>query len=304
MKKLAIIGNSETPSKLLELFRKMTPGSSGIWKNLQGVDNLEEADYYAVIDWLPPNLGVDESKCIFLGAHPEGMQSYRDMSNYKGLKMYDCKHTFGFLEWWIKYDYDFLSNLKPPTKKKFWPCAIVSNASSQSYHKKRIEFLERFSKRMSDNFVDGFSFAFSLHGRIVPTTEEMKHWYRGPVGSADGRGFAACGNDHMTGKEEVLLDHEYIVEFDANGENYFSERVADDMLLWCMPIYWGGSGVHKYLPEKSFRYFDINGDGDDVMKIVSSDFYNKNLTYLAEARNLILNKYQFWPRVHEAIFNE
>lgn len=298
MKKVAFVGNSETPEKLLELFRKMTPGNSGIWKNLQGVASYKEADYFAVIDWLPPNLGIDESKCVFLGAHPETMQAYRNMSNYKGLKMYDCRHTIGFLEWWIKYDYDFLSKLEPPTKTK-QVCAIVSNANTQSYHKDRLSWLDRFT-----NLIATQKQEFNLYGRIVPFTEPMKKVYRGPCGSLDARGFAASGNDHMTGKEEVLLEHKYIIEFDATGSNYFSERVLDDMLLWCMPIYWGGKSVHNYLPSKSFQYFDIIINGADVLDIINSNFYEEHIEDLRQARNLLLNKYQLWPRVHEAIFGE
>lgn len=295
MKKLAFIGNSEPPSVLLELFRKMTPKRSGIWKNLQGVDNYADADYFAVIDWLPPHLGIDESKCIFLGAHPETMQAYRDMSGYKGLKMYDCKYTFGFGEWWIKYDYDYLSNLKPEMSKSKKLGAIVSNANSQAYHKKRLTWLEEFTKSNID---------FNLYGRIIPTSPNMLKYYRGPCGSMDARGaVSANGNDHMSGKEQVYENHEYMIEFDATGENYFSERIFDCLLLWSVPIYWGGSNLHKYIPSKSFIYLDIDKYNLDMLNFEDEGYLNR-LPYIAQARNLLLNKYQIWPRVHEAIFGE
>lgn len=301
MDKLAFVGNSESPSKLLELFRKQTPGRSGVWGELTGIDNYEEAEYFAVIDRIPNNLRsvVKEDKCVFLGAHPETMQAYQDMSSFKGIKMYDLKHTFGFLEWWIKYDYDFLSKLEAPKKLQNL-CAIISNANTQSYHKARLSWVSTFCKKQDLDF--------NLYGRLNPNITSnvvgITKYYKGPCGSLDARGFAVSGNDHMSGKEDVLFPHRYIVEFDATGENYFSERVADDMLLWCMPIYWGGSNVHKYLPENSFRYFDINGSGEDVLKIINSNFYDEHIEDLSRARRILLDELQIWPRVHQAIYGK
>lgn len=292
MKKLAFVGNGESPEYLLNLFKKMTPGNSGEWGQLKGINNYKDADYFMVIDWLPPGLGIDPKKCVFLSGHPETMQAYRDMSSYQCLAKADAKETFGFLEFWIKYDYDYLANLKPMEKTKTL-CAVVSNARTQSYHTKRIDWLHRFCASNPKEF--------DLHGRIVPDSA-MKPFYRGACGDADGRGFAASGKDHMIGKEQVLEEHKYIAEFDATGANYWSERVADAMLLWCMPLYWGGSGVHKCLPENSFRYIDINGNGEDVKEIIKSGFYEKHMEDLAKARDLILNKYQLWARTHEFIF--
>jgi hypothetical protein len=216
------------------------------------------------------------------------------MSNYRGLKMYDCKHTLGFLEFWLKYDYDYLSNLKPMTKTKKLG-AILSNADTQKYHRDRLEWLKRFT--------DSSPVDFNLHGRIIPSTENMKKYYRGVCGSWDPRGAASSGgNDHMSGKEEVLAEHEFMLEFDATGENYFSERIADCLLMWASPIYYGGRNLHKYLPPECFSYLDINGNGDDVKAIMNSNLYQSKLQYISEARDLLLNKYQIWPRVHEGIF--
>ena len=278
----------------------MTPARSGVWKDLVGTGSIEEADYFAVIDYLPREYlkTVDQSKCVFLGAHPETMQAYRNMDEYRGLKMYDARKTFGFGEWWIKYDYDYLKALKPPTKNNQMGC-IMSNADSQSYHKIRLEWLKRFCSELPQNQ------EFNLYGRIVPSSSAVNKYYRGVCGSSDARGAASAdGNDHMSGKESVYEQHKYMIEFDATGQNYFSERVFDCMLLWSMPIYWGGTGLHKYLPENSFRYLNINADIKSVLNIANSNYYEDNIESLAKARNLLLDKYQIWARVHEAIYGE
>lgn len=295
MKNLAFVGNGEPPARLLEIFRKQTPGSKGEWGSLRGIDNYKHADYFMVIDFLPSHLGIDPAKCVFLNAHPETLvKSYKDMSRYRCLKKVDAKDGLGFLEWWIKYDYDYLKALKPPVKTKNLG-SIVSNAQTDRSHILRLDWLKRFTKR------DGLD--FNLHGRIQPSTPGMSRYYRGVCGSGDRRGAAASGgNDHMSGKEQVYLDHKYMLEFDNIGKHYFSERVLDCMLLWAMPIYFGGQSVHKYLPPESFRYLNINGDGKDVLDIVNSGFYEKHIDDLSKARNILLDNLQLWPKTHHLIF--
>lgn len=296
MKTISFIGNSEPPDKLLELFRKFTPNKLGIWGQLKGEPHYN-TDYYGVIDYLPDSLRdrIDTSKVVYLGAHPPSMQAYRDMSQYKGIKMYDCKHTFGFGEWWLNFTYDELTAMQPPVKTKKLG-AIVSNADTQFYHVKRLEWLKRFT---DSNPTD-----FDLHGRIIPTTDNMKKYYRGVCGSWDPRGAASSGgNDHMSGKEQVTLEHEYIIEFDAYNENhYFGERIFDTLLGWASPIYWGGTNLHQYLPPECFSYLDIDGKGDDVKAIMSSNLYQSKLPFISKARNILLNELQLWPRIHRAIF--
>jgi hypothetical protein len=87
-------------------------------------------------------------------------------------------------------------------------------------------------------------------------------------------------------------------------ENYFSERLFDSMLMWCIPIYYGGTNIDKYLPINSFQYFDLynlNHTPEYILDIIHSDFREQHLSDLAEARNLLLNKYQIWARMWETI---
>lgn len=312
MKNLAFIGNSEPPHKLLEIWRKMTPGRSGCWGQLRGVGNYQEADYFGVIDYLPPELKDFESRCVFLGAHPpESHYSYRDMRNYKGIKMYDCVHTVGFLEWWLDKDYDFLTNLQPNCRNSPL-CAIVSNAETQSYHHKRRAFLDRFcnpngglAKRQTETEEhykkEGDRLAynwFDLYGRIQPWGG-LTRFYRGHCGNLDHRAVT----DHMVGKEEVYRTHCYAIEFDAIGEHYFSERVLDCLLMWCYPIYWGGRSLANYIPKETFSYLNIDGSGEEVLEISKdSSIWSRSIPFMTEARRILLNELQLWPRIHHAIF--
>jgi len=208
--------------------------------------------------------------------------------------MYDLKHHFGFGEYWIKYDYDYLKALQPTHKPKKLAC-IMSNADTQEYHKKRLNWLERVTNKKD--------LAFDLYGRLNPRTDSIKEYYKGPCGSYDARGSASSGgNDHMSGKEPIYEQHQYMLEFDATGANYFSERIFDCLLLWSMPIYWGGSNLHKYIPKESFHYLNIESDGEDVMQIINSGSYEKNLDAIKNARTILLDHLQIWPRIHSAIY--
>lgn len=302
VKNIAFVGNGEPPAKLLEIFKKMTPGRSGVWGQLKGVDNYKDADYYMVIDWLPRDAGIDESKCIFLNAHPETVRPYRNMSSYKCFAKIDATEGIGFLEYWLKYDYDYLKALQPMAKTEVLGC-IMSNASNDNSHKLRRAWLDRFCTHMYFSSNPRYAFQkFNLFGRIEPESLSIKNYYQGALGSSNPHGSAATGgNDHMSGKEETYREHKYMLEFDNIGSNYFSERVLDCMLMWSMPLYWGGQ-PHKYLPENSFRYIDINGRGDDVIYIVNSNFYEEHLEDLAKARQILLDELQLWPKCHNIIF--
>lgn len=297
MDTISFIGNNEPPDRLLEIFKKMTPNRSGIWGNLKGEPHYD-TKYHCVIDYLPYELKgiIPEDKCIFLGAHPETMSAYHSQAKYKGFKNLDIANGVGFCEWWINLDYTYLSNLKPMKKTKQLAC-IMSDANSQFYHKTRRDHLARF---INDNVE---KVEFNLHGRVVPYTEKMKKYYRGVCGSYDPSGaFSSGGNDHMTGKEQVLSEHKYILEYDCTGEHYMSERLFDDLLLFCLPIYFGGKGAQKYLPKESVFQLDITGNGSDFIDLLNSNLYEKSLPAIIEARNKILNELNLWATIHKAIF--
>jgi hypothetical protein len=292
MKSLAFIGNGEPPAVLFNMWRKQTPGRSGVWGQLRGVDNYKEADIFAVIDKLPGGCDVDPSRCVFLGAHPPGAASYADMRNQPCLAKADCRETVGFLEWWIDHDYDFLQALEPPAKPKPLVCIISGNKTNNS-HQSRLSWLNRFTSRSEELPLD-------LYGRIKPVTARMQRYFRGELGNWDG----SRGGGHMAGKEHAYLEHKYAIEFDVLGEHYFSERVLDSMLLWSMPIYWGCPRLEQYLPVGSFRRLDIDGNGNDVLEILASDHYEQNIGELREARRVLLDELQLWPRVHKLVFGQ
>ena len=263
--------------KTLDVYRKMTPKSSGIWKDLVAVTDEKEADWCVVVDDTTRCMNPDRT--LYVSAHPymPGYEGYRDLSNKK--HKLDNKSTFGFGEWWLKYDYDYLSALEPMEKSKDC-CWIVSN-SVGGYGRERRKSLAKELNGQIDIF-----------GRIQGCGA-------GALGSSEND-----GGNHTWGKEDVLSKYRYSVEVDVGPcRNYFSERIFDSLLMWCMPLVWGSTNVEEYLPKDSFSYIDIYGTGKDILEISKSDVRERNLGAIREARQLLLNKYNLFPRAYDYISN-
>lgn len=292
------------PADLLKTFRKMTPGGTGVWKDMIGVPNPVLADYFVVIDYttIQHEKFLVPERTIYLGAHPTSCEGYHCFDGKSALSKFDCRDTFGFGEWWINFDYDYLTNLLPMDKTVNLS-SIISNQRYYDYHQRRVEFLKEYCTR--------YPSTINIHGRwsCAPGEEEIQKHYKGVCGVPD---YAPNYlNSYWGGKEGVLSNSRYVLEFDMGAspkqgkcENYFSERLFDDMLLWCMPLYYGGTNLEKYLPRESFEYVDIFNDQNaahSIFAISNSNLRERNLRAIAEARDLLLNKYQIWPRVYDAI---
>jgi len=242
-----------------------------------GVTNPDEADFHIIIDKTTRHK-FDPKKAIYISAHPTGYPGYFDPSPDECIASINYKNTSGFLEWWLNYDYDILSAMKCPVKTKPLIC-IMTTSDGQDYQKDRLAYMEEFCTNYPAN-VD-------VYGR-TPHTGAISKSYRGVLGNI---------TEHWYGKE-ILADYGFSLEFDAYAENYFSERIADALLMYCMPFYKGGTGLEKYIPKESFAYI---GDMDchQLIRVVQSDI--ANLKAIEEARYNILNKLQLWAKVYSTI---
>lgn len=271
---VCFIYDPETNERYLEIIRKMTPNRSGVWKDMVAVTDESKADWFVVIDSTTKN--VPDDRTLYISAHPfiDGYSGYTDLSTKK--HKLDLKETFGFGEWWVKHDYDFLKSMPCPKKEKDI-CYILSNAGGQFGRDRRKEFAVLLERR-------GVSVAGRIkgvgHGELGTNTP-TSYWF---------------------GKEDMLSQHKYSVEVDVGTtKNYFSERFFDSLLMWCMPLCWGCDNIHEYIPKESFRYIDIYGNGDDVIKHTNSGEWERSIWAIAEARYLLLDKYQLWARAYNYI---
>ena len=108
-----------------------------------------------------------------------------------------------------------------------------------------------------------------------------------------GHGFNPINN-----KYEGLGAYRYSLAIENYCQpHYWTEKVADCFLSWTMPIYYGCTNLSDYFPEESFMQIDIDDPGviNQIKSIVSSDLFLRNRDAVAEARRLVLDKYQIFP---------
>lgn len=161
-------------------------------------------------------------------------------------------------------DYDFFSN-NSPTKTKTL-AVVSSNADYAQGHKARIEF----AHKLKEHFKDKIDFY--------------------------GRGFNEFRNKYYT-----LSPYKYMIVLE-NGlqENYWTEKLKDCFLDESYPIYSGCPNISDYFDQQALSKIDIN-DFDAAVQIINEviegDYYEKNLQKIKEAKNLVLNKYNFFNSI-------
>ena len=121
-----------------------------------------------------------------------------------------------------------------------------------------------------------------------------------------GLGFDLFGHgfNPIDNKYEGLGAYRYSLAIENHCQpHYWTEKVADCFLSWTMPIYYGCINLSDYFPEESFIQIDIDDPGviDQIQNIVSGDLYLSNKDAIAEARRLVLDKYQLFPFLDNVI---
>jgi hypothetical protein len=293
----------ETPEMFLSTLIKMTPNRSGKWKNIEYTLDFKEADYYIIHDGWRGILPDAEKKAIYFGQHPYDIigkgitKSYRTFKEVKCLTAFPLSTYLNPGDWWIDYDYDALIGLPNPLKRSNLACIMTYQPTKETYID-RIKFMEIFTPIYPEVDIYGRPSEGFKNNSILSNN------YRGVLGNEK---YQAYKTDHLTGKN-ILKDYRYSLEYDIGPtKNYICERFYDAILLWTMPIYYGSINTHKYLPENSFRYVNIENQTPEearkVIDIVNSDFREQHIKDIAEARDLILNKYQTWAYTHDVVNN-
>jgi hypothetical protein len=164
------------------------------------------------------------------------------------------------------YDFDFLESISKPPVKEVSLVTINSSINDLPGHKLRADFISM----ISNNHLD-----FSLYG--------SKKWsiYKQYKGTAP------------EGKWPIYSKSKYVLVIENEiSDFYWTEKFTDAILCYSMPIYYGCPKIKNYFPEGSYVPLDITKPSaqDDLRAILESDFYERNLPKLIEARNLILHK--------------
>jgi hypothetical protein len=194
-------------------------------------------------------------------------QSYRNgLTWWVGLKVkFENGHQISPV---CSFDYDSLLALEPQ-KKKNRISVITSTGKHFSGHKKRLKFLERLSANEISKHIDFFG------------------GYQNPV------------EDKM----DALRGYRYHLALENSVEpDYWTEKLADPLLAWCLPVYYGCPNIESYLPRGSLVSINIQNFDLTVRalwELLESDLYERSIGQIKAAREMVLNQYNIFQLISE-----
>jgi hypothetical protein len=247
-----------------------TPGSAGKWGNDQFHlhQNIEECDYWVVYNGLaaPDQVLCPVNNTIFITGEPPIIKSY----NLEFLRQFaivischnivhpNVLHLQPALPWTVKKDYDTLKLIPDIEKDR-----LLSIVTSNKYPK-RLEFVYKL-KNYFGNEID-------LFGR---------------------------GVNEIADKWDGISRYKYHVALEnCVCPHYWTEKLSDAFLGLSYPFYYGCPNLADYFSIDSFTAIDINNFDDAVRaieKAISENYYDQKKDQLIVARNLVLDKYNFFP---------
>lgn len=167
----------------------------------------------------------------------------------------------------VAYDFDALKNMSIPRKTKNFSI-ITSTLNMMPGHLRRLRFIEELMNRYGDK-IDRF-------GKGVRYVED---------------------------KAQAILPYRFHICLENTAEkNYWTEKFADALLGYSVPLYYGDSSISDYFDSEGFFLIDIgNPRGvfdliDEILKNPEQKYAEK-LPALIRNREKLLDEYNFFPRL-------
>lgn len=255
---------------------------SGKWGSITVTTKRpEECDYLVVINQPVEDIHVKCRKggrILIIQEPPYSRNSYLvDYFSYFDViitafnKKYSSHidHQPAALPWLINKNFEELVDLFP-SENKLDKCSWVTTIKHlYEGHEQRLQFLE--AAKHKKNIID-------LFGR---------------------------GVNPLKDKYDGIYPYKYSLAVENySDKNYWTEKISDVYLSWAMPVYYGCTNLHDFFPENSYIGIDIFKPEEAfeiIEKAVKDKSWDKNKTAIKEARERILNKYQFFPFLEELV---
>lgn len=260
-------------------FFGQTPDSEGVWDGIQFTEEeVSESDYLIVFK--NPKRDI-EAICreggLWLISHEPPI--WRNEYFMKSFKYFDkvfsyyrsqeilTSSTHPLIPWMVLRSYNELSSIN------------ISDA--------------KFSK-LHEDVVWITSNQRNLSGQVLRMNFKDFLMEKGLNLRLFGKGF-----QEVNDKFDSLFPSRYALAIENFcHKDYWSEKIVDSLLSFCLPFYWGAPNLEEFLPEKSFVRIDITKPKEAlqiILTTMSNNEWEKRLEYIDEARKLILSKYQFFP---------
>lgn len=267
-----------------ETFFSQTPKGSQRWGDIEFTeDKVSNCDYLIVLQRPPYNIEVtcptgnawiisQEPPVDYFKFFTRSFKYFdRVFSFFDTVEHASLKRMQPVLPWHLFKSYDELTaiSVEQLKEKKDELAWVVSNKSGFPGQKARMQLRE---------YLQRSRFKFNLFGR----------------------GFTPIHD-----KFDALFPVKYSLAIENySTDDYWTEKIADSFLSWCLPFYWGAPNLEKYFPPESFIRIDINNPQETseiITKAIQNNEWQKRLPAIEKARNLILNDYQFFPFIEKMI---
>ncbi len=277
---------------------KFLPNSSDIWQDCQFFINEEvkNPDYWVIIDNIDFNQEsalINPERIFFLTAEVPFVTSYfnddqfldqfhKIFSQHAIFRqnslpalpflpfMINAQHGKSVMNYDSEFNYDqMLQNNRIQKTKTI--SIIASNKGSQAhkltdFHQIRYLFAHKLKEHFKDK-VDLFGYGYN----------EIKT------------------------KAEAIIPYKYHICLENQSTpNVITEKLYDSFLGLSYPIYWGASNVNDYFHENSLtqiNIFDFKGSVEIIEHTIEENLFEKNLEFLVQAKNDVLNKYGVFQRI-------
>lgn len=277
MKTVRIVKNWTTP----DIFRQ-TPQGMGIWKNIKfTTDEIDKPDYVVVLNYSttdvvltcsPDNIWAVMQEPYIRGVFDWMVEKHevyaKVFTHYVFSEKNKYIRSYPMLAWHVDKSYDELKNIDVPVKTELisW---ITSNKEYFPGHQNRMTFLDQVKE--SDLEID-------LFGRGIKFIED---------------------------KWDGLAPYKYALAIEnSSSRDYWTEKLADCFLSYTLPFYYGCNNIDDYFPKDSFIKIDITKP-DEAFQIIrdaiAHNEYEKRFTAICEAREMVLDKYNFFSVMEKEI---
>lgn len=256
---------------------RQTPSGRGVWDDVTfTLDPVEECDALLILNELREDLTVrcppENVWAIFQEPYYPDFLPWMRNSHSQFARVYThhppCEHvryhvSHPLVPWHVGRSYDELVEKKiyPKNDRIVW---VTSTLQVLPGHFRRNAFHHFLTKLEWDDL--------DVWGRGIRPVED---------------------------KWDVLAHSRYAIAVENHcGLNYWTEKIADCWLADTLPFYYGCPNLGKYFPEKSFIRIDLDDFASSariIRRMVDSGEYEKRLPAIREARDLVLNRYQFFP---------
>ncbi|MHA1941266.1 MAG: glycosyltransferase family 10 domain-containing protein [Candidatus Hodarchaeales archaeon] len=287
MKKIVVLNNfGDNRVDWIKRISKQSP-SNNRWKDFQLTPHIEEADYVVILDGAG-HISKKEfkefinKKKIFIQREPEQVQGQLRVVKSKFDKYIDDDTHPPYVDWWLDYDYDHLSSLKfeDVNKTQNNPICIITAKSFTEGQAKRLRFLKKIQNKIDIDF----------YGK-----QDISNIFQNYKGVPE---------YHNTSRRDKsrLFEYEVSISLENGSRKNFFTRTSEDLLCWTLPVYWGCPNLEDFLPENSYRYVDIDSEFDKgQLEYLTRKPEKHEIKAMAEARDLVLNKYNFFPYMDKVL---